>query len=284
MQEYCISDRAKRQKLEEIKEKRKSRNSERSHQKPWHSDQSKQHKTVNSVSEEESRESRHHKSKSGRDHREDRPSREDRFTREDRSSRDDRSSREDRYNREDRYHKALREKGAKEKKRHFAISMAKIKVIGPMNAQLQLKRRQSSTAKTPSQPNQSITPRNHRNKFPFHPLPGPQHQIGQYLTQSTTTTRHTHLQCHYLRINPCHHLRTSQCRCYPPRSTPTRGQGAPRLCHHHQSLSQDRSRKEQPMPPPAVWSTSSMPSPGGPMNQCTKRRDSTKNISEQCLM
>jgi len=60
MQEYCISDRAKRQKLEEMNEKRKSRNSERSHQKPWHSDQSKQ-KTVNSVSEEESRETRHHK-------------------------------------------------------------------------------------------------------------------------------------------------------------------------------------------------------------------------------
>ena len=42
MQEYCISDRAKRQKLEEMNEKRKSRNSERSHLKPWHSDQSKQ--------------------------------------------------------------------------------------------------------------------------------------------------------------------------------------------------------------------------------------------------
>ena len=136
----------------------------------------------------------------------------------------------------------------------------------------------------PNQQNQSITPRNHRNKFPFHPLPRPQHQIGQYLTQSTTTTRHTHLQCHYLRINPCHHLRTSRCQCYPLRSTPTHGQGAPRLCHHHQSLSQDRSRKEQQMPPPAVWSTSSMPSPEGPMNQCTRRRDSAKNISEQCLM
>ena len=39
MQEYCISDRAKRQKLEEMNEKRKSRNNERSHRKPWHSDQ-----------------------------------------------------------------------------------------------------------------------------------------------------------------------------------------------------------------------------------------------------
>ena len=180
--------------------------------------------------------------------------------------------------------KAKEKGGMKRKKFHFAISMAKIKVIGPMNAQLQLKRRQSSTAKTPSQQNQSITPRNHRNKFPFHPLPGLQHQIGQYLTQSTTTTRHTHLQWHYLRINPCHHLRTRRCRCYPPHSMPTRGQGAPFLCHHHQSLSQDRSWKEQPMPHPAVWSTSSMPSPEGPMNQCTRRRDNAKNISEQCLM
>ena len=104
MQEYCISDCAKRQDLEEMNEKRKSRNSERSHQKPWHSDQSKQ-KTVNSVSEEVLRETRHHKNKSGRDHRDDIPNREDR------SSRGDRFSREDRYNREDRYQKGRREKG-----------------------------------------------------------------------------------------------------------------------------------------------------------------------------
>jgi len=35
--------------------------------------------------------------------------------------------------------KAKEKRGPKRKKRHFAISMAKIKVIGPMNAQLQLK-------------------------------------------------------------------------------------------------------------------------------------------------
>ena len=40
MQEYCVSDRAKRKKLEEMNEQRKSQNSERSHLKPWHSDQS----------------------------------------------------------------------------------------------------------------------------------------------------------------------------------------------------------------------------------------------------
>jgi hypothetical protein len=50
--------------------------------------------------------------------------------------------------------KAEEKRGAEEKKRHFAISMAKIKVIGPMNAQSQLKRRQSSSAKLPSQQNQ----------------------------------------------------------------------------------------------------------------------------------
>ena len=132
----------------------------------------------------------------------------------------------------------------------------------------------------PSQQNQSITPRNHRNKFPFHPLPGPQHQIGRYLTQSTTATHHTHLKCHYLRINPCHHLRTSRCRCYPLRNTPTHGQGAPRPYPHHQSLNQSIYQKEQATHPPAAWSTSSMPSPEGPTNQCMRRRGNTKNTSE----
>ena len=40
MQEYCVSDHAKRQKLEEMNEQRKSQNSERSYLKPGHSDQS----------------------------------------------------------------------------------------------------------------------------------------------------------------------------------------------------------------------------------------------------
>ena len=69
--------------------------------------------------------------------------------------------------------KAEEKRGAEGKKHHFAISMGRTKVIGPMNAQSQLKRRQSLTAKMPSQQNQLIKPRNHRNKFPFHPLPGP---------------------------------------------------------------------------------------------------------------
>ena len=53
MQEYCISDRAKRRRLEEMNEQKKSRNRERSHSKPWHADQVKHQKTVNSVSNKE---------------------------------------------------------------------------------------------------------------------------------------------------------------------------------------------------------------------------------------
>ena len=60
MQEYCISDRRKRQRLEGMNELKKARNSERSHLKPWHADQVKHQKTVNNVSEEEPRDSRHH--------------------------------------------------------------------------------------------------------------------------------------------------------------------------------------------------------------------------------
>ena len=52
MQEYCISDRAKRRRLEE-KNEQKSRSSERSHSKPWHAGEPKQKRTVNNVSEEE---------------------------------------------------------------------------------------------------------------------------------------------------------------------------------------------------------------------------------------
>ena len=53
MQEYCISDCAKRRTLEEKNEKKKSRSSEWSHSKPWHADEPKQKRTVNNVSEEE---------------------------------------------------------------------------------------------------------------------------------------------------------------------------------------------------------------------------------------
>ena len=50
--------------------------------------------------------------------------------------------------------KAEKKRGAEGKKHHFAISMGRTKVIGPMNAQSQLKRRQSSNAKMHSQQNQ----------------------------------------------------------------------------------------------------------------------------------
>ena len=50
--------------------------------------------------------------------------------------------------------KAEEKRGAEGKKHHFAISMASTKVIGPMNAQSQLKRRQSLNAKMHNQQNQ----------------------------------------------------------------------------------------------------------------------------------
>ena len=50
--------------------------------------------------------------------------------------------------------KAEEKMGAEGKKHHFAISMGRTKVIGPMNAQSQLKRRQSSNAKMHNQQNQ----------------------------------------------------------------------------------------------------------------------------------
>jgi hypothetical protein len=113
--------------------------------------------------------------------------------------------------------------------------MAKTKAIGPMNAPSQSKGKRSSSARMPCQQNQSITPRNNRNKLTFHPPLGPQHQIGQFDTQSTTTTHRTHHQCHCPCSNPCHLLRTSRCRCYPLCSTPTHGQEAPCPYPHHQS-------------------------------------------------
>ena len=79
MQEYCISDRAKRRRLEEKNEQKKSRNNERSHSKPWHADEPKQKRTVNNVSEEEPpREHRHnHRGKGERDHHEERSNHDD---------------------------------------------------------------------------------------------------------------------------------------------------------------------------------------------------------------
>ena len=50
--------------------------------------------------------------------------------------------------------KAEEKRGAEGKKHHFAISMGRTKVIGPMNAQSQLKQRQSSNTKMHNQQNQ----------------------------------------------------------------------------------------------------------------------------------
>ena len=50
--------------------------------------------------------------------------------------------------------KAEEKRGAERKKHHFAISLGRTKVIGPMNVQSQLKRRQSSNAKMHNKQNQ----------------------------------------------------------------------------------------------------------------------------------
>ena len=150
-----------------------------------------------------------------------------------------------------------------------------------MNAPSPSKRKQSSSAKVPCRQSQSTTPRNHHNKLPFHLPRGPQHQIGQYHIQSTTTTLHTHLQCHYLRSKQCHHLCSSQCQCYQLCNTPTHGRGAPRPYHHHQSLNKGRYQKEQATHPPAAWL---MPSLEDPMSQYMRRRGNAKNTSELSLM
>jgi len=283
MQEYCISDRAKRQKLEEMNEQRKSRNNERSHQKPWHSDQSKQ-KTVNSVSEEESRETRHHKNKSGRDHCEDRSSRKDRSSREDRSSRDDRSSREDRYNREDRYQKGRREKGGRREKTPFCYFHGKDQGHWTNECPIAIETKAELERKNA----QSAKPVNYTSQPP-HPVPLPQ--------TTWTPTPNWPVSYPVYNYNPSYtppmslpsqqsmrYLRTSRCRCYPLRSTPTHGQGAPRLYPHHRRSSQDRYRKEQATDHPAAWLTSSTPSPEDPMNRFMRRRGNTKNTSELSLM
>ena len=93
MQEYCISDHAKRRRLEEMNEQKKSQNSERSHSKPWHTDQAKHQKIVNNIFEEELPDSRHHHRGKG-----------------ERDRHDERSSRDDRHHREERHHKGQREK------------------------------------------------------------------------------------------------------------------------------------------------------------------------------
>ena len=96
MQEYCISDRAKRRRLEEKNEQKKSRSSERSHSKPWHADEPKQKRTVNNVSEEEPREHRHHHRGKG-----------------ERDRHEERSNRDDRHHREERHNKGRRDNGGR---------------------------------------------------------------------------------------------------------------------------------------------------------------------------
>jgi len=94
MQEYCISDRAKRRSLEEKNEQKKLRSGERPHSKPWHAEEAEHKRTVNNVSEEEPRESKHHHRGKG-----------------ERDSHKERSSRDDRRHREERHQKNRRDNG-----------------------------------------------------------------------------------------------------------------------------------------------------------------------------
>ena len=94
MQEYCISNHAKRRRLKEMNEQKKPRSGERSHSEPWHADQAKHQRTVNNGSEEEPRDSKHHhRGKEERDHH------------------DERSSRDDRHHREEQHQKSRRDNG-----------------------------------------------------------------------------------------------------------------------------------------------------------------------------
>ena len=110
MQEYCISDRAKKRRLEEKNEQKKSRSSERSHSKPWHADESKQRRTVNNVSEEEPREHRHHHRGKG-----------------ERDRHEERSNRDDRHHREERHNKGRRDGGGRRDKIPFCFFHGKDK-------------------------------------------------------------------------------------------------------------------------------------------------------------
>ena len=153
-----------------------------------------------------------------------------------------------------------------------------------MSAPLPSRGKKSLIGRIPSQRSQSIIPRRCRNNLRrWLPL-GLRRQIGRCHIRFTTTTRcRTRTRCH---------LHNNQCQCYPLRSIVKHdGRGAP---HHSlmtqqiyprlQSSSWGRYQKEQAMDPPAVWLTSSMPSPEDPTNQCTRRRDNAKNTSELSLM
>ena len=110
MQEYCVSDRAKRQRLEEMNEQKKSQNSERSHSKPWHTDQAKHQKIVNNIFEEEPRDSRHHhRGKGERDHH------------------GERFRCDDHHHREVRHHKGRRDNGGRREKIPFCYFHGKDK-------------------------------------------------------------------------------------------------------------------------------------------------------------
>jgi len=129
--------------------------------------------TVNNVSEEEPHDSRHHGK--GRGERE----------------RRDKSGRDDPPTAKSGIIRVEETMGAEERKSRFAISMAKIKAIGQMNAPLPLRGKKSLISKMLSWRSQLTTPRSHHRKSLRHQaLYGLRPQIGQCHTQSSTTPRY----------------------------------------------------------------------------------------------
>ena len=176
--------------------------------------------------------------------------------------------------------KAEETAAVEERKFHSVSSTGRTKAIGQMNAPSPLKEKKSLTGRIPSQRSQSIIPRScHLSLRQRQPL-GLLRQIGRCHTRSSTTIRY-HMR----------RLRNNQYRCYHLRTIVRHGRGAPhhslttrQLYPHLRSSNRGRYQKEQAIHPPAVGSTSSMPSPEDPMNQCTRRRVNAKNTSELPLM
>ena len=158
MQEYCISDRAKRRRLEEKNEQKKSRSSERSHTKPWHADEPKQKRTENNVSEEEPREHRHHHRGKG-----------------ERDRHEERSNRDDRHHREERHNKGRRDSGDRREKIPFYFFHGKDKGHWTNECPFAIERKEEFDR----QNSQLAKPVNHTSQLPpqsypvfnYNPLP-----------------------------------------------------------------------------------------------------------------
>ena len=186
MQEYCISDRAKRRRLEEKNEQKKSRSSERSHSKPWHADEPRQKRTVNNISEEG-------------------PERTDTVTRAKAKGTDTKKDPTAMIVTIAKTDKAKDEGTAVVEGRKFrsVSSTARTKATGQTSALSQLKGKRSLIGRIPSQQNQSIIPRRYRLSLRQRQILGLLHQIGRCRTRFSIIT-HSHM----------HHLRNNHFQCY----------------------------------------------------------------------